>query len=161
MAEKVPNEIFTPKQCRNCGLVEPVTHGEVNDVHGYKLRCPHCDSYVGWGGLTQPLVENGERKRSSQWTAKRLGMTYCQLCLRPTEYLGKGERLEMHHVRPVEDGGSDYPTNIWTVCTACHRLIHHQRRYLYEHMQEFLESYEAMKRVREQFPNIADQVHGM
>jgi hypothetical protein len=28
-------------------------------------------------------------------------------------------------------------------------------------MQEFLESYEAMKRVREQYPKIAEQVHGM
>lgn len=161
MAEKVPNEIFTSKQCRNCGLVEPVTYGEVNDVHGFKLHCPHCGSYVGWGGLTQAVKNgNGERVRSSQWTAKRLNAVHCEMCQRRKDFLGKGERLEVHHVIQIDQGGEDTPDNIWILCTACHRIVHHQRTYLYEHQKKFMDSYEALLRFKEQYPDLYRRVRG-
>jgi 5-methylcytosine-specific restriction endonuclease McrA len=161
MAEKVPNEIFTSKQCKKCGLVEPVTYGEVSDVHGYKLHCPHCGMYVGWGGKTQAIKNgNGERVRSSQWTAKRLNADHCEMCQRRKDFLGKGERLEIHHVLEISQGGEDVPENIWILCTACHRIVHHQRTYLYEHQKKFMDSYEALQRFKEKYPDLYRRVRG-
>lgn len=162
MAEKIPNPIFTEKQCKRCGqLVEPVTHGEVNEVHGYKLHCPHCGLFVGWSGKTKQVKnDNGERKRSSMWTAKRLNFDFCQMCLREKSFLGKGERLEVHHIISIDEGGMDLPDNIWIVCTACHRLIHHQRIYLHEHQKKFMDAYNALQRFKHENPELYKQVHG-
>ena len=160
MAEKVPNTTFTQKQCPKCGQVEPVTHGEVNDVHGFKLRCPHCDQFVGWGGKMKAIKDdNGSRNLSSQWTAKRLNADHCEMCLRSKQLIGKGERLEVHHVKPIEDGGEDLPQNIWVVCTSCHRLIHHQRKYLHEHLKTFAKAYEALQRFKENNPELYRRIH--
>lgn len=44
-------ERFHPKDCPKCGeLIIPVTNGESNEMHGYKLHCPECKSFIGWGG---------------------------------------------------------------------------------------------------------------
>jgi hypothetical protein len=32
--------------------------------------------------------------------------------------------LEIHHVVPREEGGSNHPGNLVTLCSACHRLLH-------------------------------------
>lgn len=161
MPEKVPNENFTSKHCKNCGEVEPVTHGEINDVHGCKLRCPYCGLFVGWGGMTKAVInDNGDRQRSSNWTAKRLNYDYCQMCLRKKKYLGKGERLEVHHVIAIEENGADDPVNIWILCTACHRLVHFQRTYLHEHLKELNRSYEALQKVKRENPALYKRIHG-
>lgn len=162
MAEKEPNPIFTEKQCKRCGqLVEPITHGEINDVHGYKLHCPKCGLFVGWSGKRQAIKDEvGGRQRSSQWTAKRLNQDFCQMCMRNKDFLGKGERLEVHHVLPVNENGEDTPDNIWIVCTACHRLIHHQRIYLHEHQKQFQDAYHALQKFKHENPELYKRVHG-
>ena len=160
--EKVPNEVFTPKNCKHCGIqVEPVTFGEINDMHGYKLRCPHCKRVVGWGGKRQVVkTENGERTRSSQWSAKRLNKDFCEMCQRPKDFLGHGERLEVHHVTEIDQGGEDVPENIWVLCTPCHRLVHHQRTYLHQHVRNAMEAYNAMIRFQDQYPELYKRVRG-
>jgi len=161
MAEKVPNEVWTPKQCVSCGcLVEPMTHGEISDVHGFKLHCPHCDRFVGWGGLTKPVSKNGERTRSSNWTAKRLNQEHCQMCQRHKTELGKGERLEVHHIVSISQGGADDPANIWVLCTACHRQVHYQRTYHNEHQRHLLDTYHALQRFKRDNPELYSRVHG-
>jgi len=160
--EKVPNEVFTPKHCNKCDTqVEPMTHSEINDVHGYKLRCPICNTFVGWGGKKKAVKgEHGERVRSSQWTANRLKQESCEMCQRPKNFLGHGERLEVHHVSEVEQGGEDVPENIWVLCTPCHRLVHHQRTYLYQHVRNAMEAYAAMIRFQDQYPEFYKRVRG-
>lgn len=160
--EKVPNDVFTPKFCRTCdNEVEPVTHGKINETHGYKLHCPHCDTFVGWSGKKKAIKsEDGERTRSSQWNAKRLNKGYCEMCQRPKDFLGYGERLEVHHVTEIEQGGEDVPENIWTLCTPCHRLVHHQRTYLHQHVRNAMEAYNAMLKFQDQYPELYKRVRG-
>jgi len=138
MALKEPNTVFVPLPCKQCGKkVEPVHHGEINPTHGYKLFCPDCNTFIGWGGKSQPIKNgNGERERSSQWTAKRLGFDACQICLRHKNHLGAG-RLEVHHVIPIEEDGQDTPDNIHILCTSCHREVHHRRTYLNDHLMAY------------------------
>ena len=141
MALKEPNTVFVPLPCKQCGKkVEPVHHGEINPTHGYKLFCPDCNTFIGWGGKSQPIKNgNGERERSSQWTAKRLGFDACQICLRNKNHLGAG-RLEVHHVIPIEEDGQDTPDNIHILCTSCHREVHHRRTYLNDHLMAYYEA---------------------
>ena len=138
MSEKLPNTVFVPLPCKQCDKkVEPVSNGDVNPTHGYKLFCPECNTFIGWGGKAHPVKNgNGERERSSQWSAKRLGFNYCQTCLRKKEHLGIG-RLEVHHVTPIEDDGKDLPGNIQILCTSCHREVHHRRTYLNDHLKPY------------------------
>lgn len=159
--EKIPNDVFTNKWCKKCGIkVKPVT-GKISSTHGYELRCSYCDTFVGWGGKKQAVKnENGDRQRSSQWTAKRLNKDYCEMCQRPKHLLGHGERLEVHHVVEVEQGGEDVPENIWVLCTPCHRLVHHQRTYLHQHVRNAMEAYDAMIRFQGQYPELYKRVRG-
>ena len=141
MSEKLPNTIFVPLPCKQCGKkVEPVSNGDVNPTHGYKLFCPECNTCIGWGGKAQPVKNsNGERERSSQWSAKRLGANTCQICLRHKDHLGAG-RLEVHHVTPIEKDGQDTPDNIHILCTSCHREVHHRRTYLNDHLRPYYQA---------------------
>jgi 5-methylcytosine-specific restriction endonuclease McrA len=33
-------------------------------------------------------------------------------------------RCEVHHIKPVSEGGSDAPENLTTLCTDCHLAVH-------------------------------------
>ncbi|HCG8032790.1 TPA: HNH endonuclease [Vibrio parahaemolyticus] len=33
-------------------------------------------------------------------------------------------RLEIHHIRPIKDGGDSSPENVIHICPNCHREIH-------------------------------------
>jgi len=140
------NTEFRDMECRKCGYKgPPTTNGKTNFQHGHALYCPECSLFYGWGGKKKKLHdENGVRKVSTQWPPKRLGIEYCQVCLRTEDQLGDGENLESHHVVAVQDGGEDSPKNIWVTCTSCHKMIHHRRTYLNLHMQKFYEAYRRL-----------------
>jgi hypothetical protein len=46
--------------------------------------------------------------------------------------------LTSHHVQEINEGGPDVPENIWVLCSSCHRLVHHQRTYLNEHVKSHI-----------------------
>ena len=141
------NTTFVDRECKKCGHKgQPIDTRIVNDVHGHKLICAHCGTFLAWGGRAKPIKEDGERVLSTQWTAKRLGIEECQLCNRSKDFVEAcGEKLEAHHLRSIKDGGEDLPYNILVVCTPCHRIIHHNQTY-YNHMRVF---YDAWSRWRE------------
>jgi len=137
------NTCFRDIDCRQCGYKgKPEPTGKINDIHGYALQCPICNRFWGWSGRKKVLHdENGNRKISSIWTAKRLGIEYCQMCLRNKKQLGDAEQLEVHHVMPASEQGNDDPDNIWVICTACHKYIHHIRTYFNLHLLKFFDAY--------------------
>ena len=145
------NTEFRSMTCKKCGLVaKPYTNGQAHEVHGYKLFCAACNTWIGWSGKTKALKnERGERQISSQWTAKRLQIETCQCCLRSLEKLGDNENLEIHHVVPVKYGGADTLDNIWVLCTTCHKEVHHRRVYFNGHMEKFFKAYLAVQRMNE------------
>lgn len=133
------NTEFVERYCYGCERkIKPVTKGETNETHGYKLVCPECGVFLGWGGKVKPLKKNGKRSLSSNWTADRLRTNYCQWCGRRREMLGPGT-LEIHHIVPIKDGGEDHPSNIMVLCTACHKEVHHRRLYYNAHLARYFD----------------------
>lgn len=51
----------------------------------------------------------------------------CEVCDLPAPFVDEtGEPfLEVHHVRPLAEGGPDQPDNAVAVCPNCHRRLHH------------------------------------
>lgn len=36
--------------------------------------------------------------------------------------------LNVHHIKPVSEGGGDEPENLITLCKDCHKEVHHEMR---------------------------------
>jgi len=50
----------------------------------------------------------------------------CECCEEPAPFTTKGvDYLEVHHVRPLAEGGSDTPQNAVAICPNCHKALHH------------------------------------
>ena len=76
------------------------------------------------------ITESLARQRWRQWPKKRDevldrdGRT-CQECGVPvTPRTAPGPTAEVHHLIPVRSGGSDDPSNLTTLCGACHGDVH-------------------------------------
>ena len=66
---------------------------------------------------------------------KRRHLWRCQVCgADGFPMKGGGKYAEAHHIKPLEDHGSDVPENLLCVCPLCHRLLHHAPNveYVYE-----------------------------
>ena len=110
--------------CPKCGNS---VEGELTPhlKHYAKGTCPEC-RYVWW--LPKPDDDPTKYKRRKKSTNLAFG-DVCQMCLRSREELPKNTTLEGHHVIEHQDGGKDDTSNIWTLCSACHQLVHWQRTY--------------------------------
>ncbi len=161
--EREPNEDYRNKTypCSNCGVnivAAPKQNELIHEIHGYKLYCMDCGKFVAWSGYKKPIVKKGERQFSSQWSAKRAGINYCQACMRDTDNLGNYEQIETHHIVQICDGGEDELSNLMFLCTACHNLIHHQRTYLNRHTKKHREAYKALMLAKKHEPSLYKQV---
>lgn len=116
--------------CRFCSTAGP--HQEVIEaggVHYGKWLCVKCGRNLGW--IPKPDSDPTKYKRPKSHTdlVSAYSRGFCELCLRKKEDLAKGQTLEAQHVIEYQDGGTSDRSNIWIVCTACHKLIHWQRTY--------------------------------
>lgn len=59
------------------------------------------------------------------WALQR-AKGYCELCAKPGPFpTAEGDRfLEVHHVKPLYQGGPDTVDNVAAVCPNCHRACH-------------------------------------
>ena len=155
------NETFIPRTCQHCSeTVTPIKRrGDPHDLHGHRMDCPACGKFMGWGGRKKEATINGNRQFSTQWPPSRLGIDHCQMCERKAHHLGEG-KLNSHHVVEIAKGGEDEPDNIWVVCTSCHRLIHHQRTYINQHVASHIEALEALERFKAASPELYRRVRG-
>lgn len=70
--------------------------------------------------------------RSSDWSSRRKKVLQrdgykCRNCgTKRSEQ--KGITLEVHHVVPLKNGGSNRMDNLWTCCSECHNAIHYDRQ---------------------------------
>lgn len=121
--------------CKRCHHdVDPINIPRPDTVHaGGELRCPRCDMHLGWRKVDKEHAK--KRTHASQHSPQSLGIECCELCLRPKRGLGIRQTLEIHHKIEVEVGGPDKRSNIWVLCTPCHKLLHHMRIYHNEHLQ--------------------------
>ena len=144
--------------CRRCSLDDELFEVPRPDTpHNAEIRCRRCDAFVSW----KPKDKNIGKRPKNKITPEDMGIDYCQLCLRKKNRLGTNETLDTHHVIEISICGKDEKENIWVVCTHCHALVHHTRRYLLEHFSDLWEQYEEFKSmVREQqlAPEVYEEV---
>lgn len=129
MPDENPQCVFEPRHCRFCRrttdhMIEPWDHG----MHGGKALCSTvgCTAFV-W--LPRATVNPTRRPAIHRNLLAKYDRGFCELCLRPRSALKSCETLMAHHVRPFADEGEPTRGNVWIVCTACHSLIHWQRKF--------------------------------
>lgn len=120
---------------------EPLEIPRPDTPHSAKLECPVCGNFLGW----KKKAKNKYKRPKNKYTAEGLGGEYCAMCLRSRGRLGLHETLLIHHIVEIQDGGEDEPDNIWIICTHCHALIHHVRKYLNENLLLFICCGEAIE----------------
>lgn len=139
------------KPCPNCGSTESLRHelvkpGEPGQTHYARIVCDHlpCDGrFVMWGA--KPDTDKANRPSAHKKlvrAARREGRTSCEMCLRHESDLPGTQELTAHHVDEYQaDGAADLDSNVWILCTACHRLVHWARTYFgHYHPQEVVDA---------------------
>lgn len=86
------------------------------------------------GSATGKTAKTGEREAAEdpagrdeiRENAKRHANGLCQLCGLPAPFTGHDGQpfLELHHIVPLEEGGSHTAGNIVALCPNCHRKMH-------------------------------------
>jgi hypothetical protein len=117
--------------CRSCGedtisniILRPDT------PHYGEERCIVCGAQKKW--IPKPKnIENLKKRPNNCPNPIDLGISRCEICRRPKEMLGHNEVLEVHH----KDGNpaNNEKGNLLVCCTEHHKLIHHIKKYTYEH----------------------------
>ena len=120
---------------RICGVCDRPDCGEYNieathfsEIHGHRYHCIEC-GYTWWGGRLKNKDKN--IKRPICPTASDMDISYCQICMLEGRDLGYSETLEVHHID--DNPQNNDRLNLMVACTACHKLIHYQRTYRYNH----------------------------
>lgn len=117
--------------CKWCNsVVEPTVIPKLTGPHAAELRCPECNTFLGW----QKKEKNEDKRTKSRHTPESLKIDYCQICQRKRSELAPRQTLEIHHIKEiVADCGDDEPYNILVLCTMCHKEVHLKRTYLHKH----------------------------
>ena len=93
---------------------------------------------------TKTNVGSGNGEQVNRLKAKRkckeLAYNECELCY------ARDTKLDVHHVIPVEEGGTDDQDNLVCLCRHCHKVIHAGNKYYNYMLNEYL--YDR-KRLRE------------
>lgn len=62
--EKTFRERFIPRKCpKCCEFTKPITDGTTNEIHGYKLICPFCNNFIGWGGKVNKIYQEAKNAK--------------------------------------------------------------------------------------------------
>jgi hypothetical protein len=113
-ARSVPAQIILYR-CQGCGRAEVVTSQGRRAVSKSMLERIECDAVVQAPGLPNrstilPSVRQAVLARDGH---------RCQI-----RACGSTQSLEVHHVRPRSQGGSNKPENIISLFAPCHQLLH-------------------------------------
>ena len=113
------------EKCKYCGC-DMVFEETPMLKHYGKVYCKNCNHFDRWVPKPDSDPTKYRRKKNTTNLARH---KYCQMCLRYKEDLPDNQTLEGHHVIPVKYGGSNDKSNVWTLCTGCHRLVEWMRTY--------------------------------
>jgi hypothetical protein len=124
------SELQYPKEhaCPKCGIVSPFIPG-TNTPHYGAIRCPE----HGHTWIRRPAEEKPPRRKGSTGligTLPKMQQDFCWFCLRRKEVLRSLKPaigFEVHHIIPVEDGGTDERQNIILLCRECHLEVHRRQ----------------------------------
>lgn len=104
-----------------------VVPGQPNSTHSFDelrsaLLASPADEAVSlsttWRRQRSEMVRNYALRRSSG---------ICEGCQKPAPFLRRNGNpyLEVHHLKSLSSGGSDYPSNVAAVCPNCHTRVTH------------------------------------
>lgn len=124
-----PTDKLYAHTCKICGQgTDGIAEQMEAGPHWGRLNCSFCGAFLKW--IPKPSEGKMPARKRNQKLVAQSGKDYCEVCLLKLDELTGNEVLEAHHVAEVElHNGTDAAHNIWIVCSSCHALIHHQRRY--------------------------------
>ncbi len=102
-------------RCESCGRGTVETHHGTKEITRAELEAASCDAVIH---------KDGERSRaavpeSTRWEVFTRDRHRCRaLGCRHTRF------LEIHHLVPRDQGGTNQIDNLVTLCSSCHRLCH-------------------------------------
>ena len=102
-------------QCESCGRAKVVTSQGPRAISRADLERAQCDAQV---------LAPGEPNRSSIPPAAKRAVLARDSYRCQVKGCGSTHLLEIHHVKPRSDGGSNKAENLRVVCAACHQLLH-------------------------------------
>ncbi len=115
--------------CPKCGIILPVTPRQ-GVAHPGEIRCPeHKHSWVPW-----EKNRKKPKRKSVAYLAETLPYEmrfFCWMCLRSRKHLSgltPPVFLEVHHIIPVQNGGTDDQKNLMRLCSECHSEVHMRRK---------------------------------
>jgi 5-methylcytosine-specific restriction endonuclease McrA len=124
------NETEYPKEypCPKCGITYPFTP-RADTPHFGAIRC-HEHGYI-W--IRRPTKDKKPRRKAKTNLIKILpkqNQDFCWFCLRNKSVLQSLKPslgFEVHHVNPVDNGGTDEPSNLMLLCSECHAEAHRRQ----------------------------------
>lgn len=114
--------------CPKCGLQLPLTL-RLDTQHYGSIRCPQ----HGFIWIPKPQEVKKQRRKTNTGLINELPerrRNFCWACLRNRTLLSSlrpSIAIEVHHVIPVSEGGTDDPDNLLVLCGECHAEIHRRR----------------------------------
>jgi hypothetical protein len=102
-------------QCEQCGKAHVVTSRGQQPLSRCALEQAQCDAQV---------LTPGDRNRASIPPATRQAVLARDGHRCRVQGCTRSRFLEVHHVKPRNEGGSNKPENLVSLCSACHRLAH-------------------------------------
>ena len=108
-----------PKRpCRYPGCPNLVEHdGDSYCAEHQKLMDDHYDHFTrGY---------DGHKRYGTQWRKIRTRYVhkhpFCEMCLKEGRYVPVEE---VHHIKPISEGGTNDESNLMSLCHSCHEKIH-------------------------------------
>jgi 5-methylcytosine-specific restriction endonuclease McrA len=114
-AASAPRYQIVIRQCEDCGRAQIATGRGVKPVSPKTLETTMCDARVH---------RKGEKNRATIPPSVRREVLARDGHQCRTAGCGSARFLDVHHVIPRDDGGSNDADNLITVCASCHRMIH-------------------------------------
>jgi len=105
--------------------------------HEAKVTCEKC-GFRGW----KAKEKNEGKRRTSKLSPRKVFQYHnqeekrCFFCRRKKSELGLNQTFTVDHIHELNRGGQDEIENTQVLCSACHKLKNHQRRYHNWHIRE-------------------------
>jgi uncharacterized Zn finger protein (UPF0148 family) len=114
--------------CPKCGTI-CAFKPRPDTQHWGAIRCPQ----HGFLWIPKPAEDKKPRRRANKDLRHLLPVGrrhYCWHCLRTEDHLKclrPSVELQVHHIIEVDDGGTDNPINLQSLCRECHAEVHRRR----------------------------------
>jgi 5-methylcytosine-specific restriction endonuclease McrA len=115
-------------QCPKCSRLLWFTPRPDTQHYGC-VRCPE----HGFLWIPKPSEEKKPRRKTNSDLASKLPpeqQSLCAICCRTKTHLASlrpAVVLQVHHIWPVEKGGTDDLSNLQLLCSECHAEVHRRR----------------------------------